>query len=115
MSATIVEFVHSAIADLQAFLWPDAREFTIPVYFDYFATFTWAVSGAILGAHRRYDLVGVFVIALVSAVGGGLLRDGIVLQRTPVFLTNSIYLILVAAATAAVAISPQATLPKVTR
>ena len=63
MSATIVEFVQSAIADLQAFLWPDAREFTIPVYFDYFATFTWAVSGAILGAHRRYDLVGVFVIA----------------------------------------------------
>jgi uncharacterized membrane protein YeiH len=107
VSATALDFVHDAVAWLQAFLWPDAREFTIPVYFDYFATFTWAVSGAILGAHRRYDLVGVFVIALVSAVGGGLLRDGIVLQRTPVFLTNSIYLILVAAATAAVAIGTQ--------
>jgi len=112
MSATVLEFVNEAIAALQAFLWPDAREFTIPVYFDYFATFTWAVSGALVGAHRRYDLVGVFVIALVSAVGGGLLRDGIVLQRTPAFLTNGTYLILVAAATALVAISTQVTLPK---
>ena len=107
MSATALDFVHDAVASLQGFLWPNASEFTIPVYFDYFATFTWAVSGALIGAHRRYDLVGVFVIALVSAVGGGLLRDVIVLQRTPVFLTNGVYLILVASATAAVAISTQ--------
>jgi uncharacterized membrane protein YeiH len=107
VSATALDFVHDAVAWLQAFLWPDASEFTIPVYFDYFATFTWAVSGALIGAHRRYDLVGVFVIALVSAVGGGLLRDGIVLQRTPLFLTNSVYLILVASATVVVAIGTQ--------
>jgi uncharacterized membrane protein YeiH len=107
MSATALDFLHDGIATLRAFLWPDAREFTIPVYFDYFATFTWAVSGALIGAHRRYDLVGVFIIALISAVGGALLRDGVVLQRTPAFLTNGTYLILVASATAAVAIGMQ--------
>ena len=37
--------MREALAALQPLLWPDAREFTIPVYFDYFATFTWAVSG----------------------------------------------------------------------
>jgi len=107
MSADVLDFARNAMASLQAFLWPDAREFTIPVYFDYFATFTWAVSGALIGVYRRYDLVGVFVIALISAAGGGLLRDGIVLQRTPAFLTNGIYVILVTAATTAVALSAQ--------
>lgn len=112
MISNILELIREALAALQPLLWPDAREFTIPVYFDYFATFTWAVSGALIGVHRRYDLVGVFVIALVSAVGGGLLRDGIVLQRTPVFLTNGVYLVLVAAATALVAISTKVALPQ---
>ena len=112
MISNILELIREALAALQPLLWPDAREFTIPVYFDYFATFTWAVSGALIGVHRRYDLVGVFVIALVSAVGGGLLRDGIVLQRTPAFLTNGVYLLLVAAATALVAISTMVALPK---
>ena len=107
MIDALLEFVREAIAALQPLLWPDTPEFTIPVYFDYFATFTWAVSGALIGAHRRYDLVGVFIIALVSAVGGGLLRDGVVLQRTPAFLTNGTYLFLVAAATVAVAIGTQ--------
>ena len=107
MSATVLDFVRDVITSLQASLWPDTPEFRIPVYFDYFATFAWAVSGALIGVHRRYDLVGVFVIALVSAVGGGLLRDGIVLQRTPAFLTNGIYVILVGAATTAVALGTQ--------
>ena len=105
MSVNILDFVRDATAAMQAYLWPAAREFTIPVYFDYFATFTWAVSGAIVGVRRRYDVVGVFVIALVSAVGGGLLRDGVLLQRTPAFLTKGMYLILVATATAVVAMT----------
>jgi uncharacterized membrane protein YeiH len=74
-------------------------EFSIPLYFDYFATFAWAVSGAVVGVRRRYDIVGVFVIALVSSTGGGLIRDGFLLQRTPVLLTNSVYLLLIILAT----------------
>ena len=74
-------------------------DFTLPVYFDYLATFSWAVSGAIVGARMRYDVTGVFVVALVSSMGGSLLRDSIFLQRTPPVLTNGTYLILIFAAT----------------
>lgn len=70
-------------------------DFAIPVYFDYIATFSWALSGAIVGARKRYDITGVFVIALVSSMGGSLIRDGFFLQRTPPVLTNGTYLILI--------------------
>ena len=74
--------------------------FQVPILFDYVATFTWAVSGAIVAIRRRFDIVGVFVVALLSAIGGGLLRDGVFLDRVPVFLTNPAYLSLITAATA---------------
>ena len=54
--------------------------FTPPLYFEYFALLLWAVSGAIVGWRKGYDVVGVFVIAFVSSFGGGLLRDGLFLQ-----------------------------------
>lgn len=80
-------------------------KFAIPIYFDYVATFTWALSGAIVGARRGYDIVGVFVIAMVSATGAGLIRDSIFLQRTPAFLTNGIYLMLIGSATLMIAVT----------
>src|SRR5215217_7642947 len=54
-----------------------AGAFEIPVYFDYPATFIWALSGALLAARLRMDPTGVAIIALVTAAGGGLLRDGL--------------------------------------
>jgi uncharacterized membrane protein YeiH len=79
-------------------------EFAIPLYFDYFATFAWALSGAVVGARRGYDVIGVFVIALVSSTGGGLIRDGFLLHRTPALLTNGVYLVLIILATALIAL-----------
>jgi uncharacterized membrane protein YeiH len=73
--------------------------FTIPIYFDYFATFAWALSGAVVGVRRGYDIVGAFVIALVSSTGGGLIRDGFLLHRMPGLLSNAVYLVLIALAT----------------
>ena len=73
--------------------------FQVPVAFDYVATFTWAVSGAIVAIRRRFDIVGVFVVALLAAIGGGLLRDAVFLNRTPVFLLDPAYLSLIASAT----------------
>ena len=80
-------------------------EFAIPLYFDYFATFAWALSGAVVGVRRGYDIVGVFVIALVSSTGGGLIRDGFLLHRTPVVLTDSVYLALIILATTLVGLA----------
>ena len=39
--------------------------FQVPPLFDYFATFLWALSGAILGMHKRYDMAGVCVLFVV--------------------------------------------------
>jgi uncharacterized membrane protein YeiH len=70
-------------------------EFELSPFFDLGATFVWAVSGAGLGVRYGYDYTGIFVMAFVSALGGGLLRDGIFLQHVPVALQNPNYLIVV--------------------
>jgi uncharacterized membrane protein YeiH len=77
-------------------------QFTVPTAFEYFAILLWALSGAIVGWRKGFDVVGVFVIAFVSAFGGGLLRDGLFLQRLPVVLTDSTYMLLLLAAVATV-------------
>ena len=73
--------------------------FQLPPLFDYFATFLWALSGAILGMHKRYDMAGVCVIALLAATGGSTLRDGLFLNQLPPVVTVVWYvpLILLAA------------------
>lgn len=73
--------------------------FQVPVAFDYVATFTWAISGAIVAIRRRLDITGVFIVALLAALGGGLMRDAVFLDRTPVALLNPVYLTLVFSAT----------------
>jgi uncharacterized membrane protein YeiH len=78
------------------------QAFLLPHYFDYAATFLWAISGALLGARRGYAILGIATVALVSATGGGLLRDGIFLQTIPVLLTTPVYLYLIVAAVALV-------------
>jgi uncharacterized membrane protein YeiH len=69
-------------------------------YFDWGATVLWAMSGAMLGARRGFSFMGIFVVALVSATGGSLLRDGLLLQDgPPALLRTPIYLALVIGAT----------------
>jgi len=76
-----------------------ATEFQLPAQFDYLAIFAWALAGAIVGLRKRYDLVGVFVTAMLSSIGGGLVRDGLLLHRTPPVLTDPYYLPLIIIAT----------------
>jgi uncharacterized membrane protein YeiH len=64
--------------------------------FDYAATFSWALSGAVLAARRGYDLTGNFAIALVSSCGGGLLRDAVFLQAGPSAVVRSPAYVLIA-------------------
>lgn len=75
-------------------------QFEVPFLLDYLAVFLWAVSGAIVGMHKRYDFAGVLVVALLASTGGSLLRDGIFLQQAPPVLTNPWYIPLIIAATA---------------
>jgi uncharacterized membrane protein YeiH len=57
--------------------------FQLPIAFDVAATILFAVTGAIAAMRKRYDLVGVVVLALVTGLGGALLRDGLFLQQGP--------------------------------
>jgi uncharacterized membrane protein YeiH len=50
-----------------------------------------AVSGALAAGRKRLDLLGVFVLAAVTAIGGGTVRD-LLLDRSPVWLTDATYL-----------------------
>ena len=75
-----------------------AKAFLLPPFFDYSATFLWAISGAVLGARRGYAIIGIITIALVSSTGGGLLRDGLFIQDgPPVLVRTQVYLWLIAA------------------
>lgn len=63
--------------------------FSVQTLFDYGATFAWALSGALIAARRGYDVIGLTFVALVSATGGGLLRDGLFLQDGPPALART--------------------------
>lgn len=75
-------------------------EFQVPFLLDYLATFFWAVSGTAVAIHKRLDLMGVALVAVLASTGGGLIRDGLFLHRTPSVLTSPVYLPLILAAAA---------------
>jgi uncharacterized membrane protein YeiH len=73
------------------------------------------VSGALAGGRKRLDLFGVFVVAVVTAIGGGTLRD-LLLGRLPVFwVREPVYLAVVAAAAAATVVFTRFRMPKESR
>ena len=63
---------------------------------DILGTMAFAVSGALTAMNKRMDPFGVFIIAFVTSVGGGTLRD-VLIGRTPVgwmMNLNYVYIIL---------------------
>jgi uncharacterized membrane protein YeiH len=75
------------------------EEFLVPPVINWVATFLWAASGGIVAIRKRFDVVGVFVLALLSAMGGGIIRDGLFLHRTPVAVQDPYYLLVIVFAT----------------
>lgn len=66
-------------------------------------TFAFAISGIRLAAYKQFDLFGAYTIGLVTAIGGGTLRD--VLLDIPVFWMNTpLYLAITAIALAVVVV-----------
>lgn len=62
---------------------------------DYAGTFVFAISGALAGMKQKFDLFGVFILGLVTAIGGGTLRD-LLIGSTPVgWMQNTIYIYIV--------------------
>ena len=50
------------------------------------------VLGGTIARRKRFDLVGFAILAIVSALGGGMLRDTLLLAGPPVALTDPYYL-----------------------
>ncbi len=64
---------------------------------DIAGTMAFAISGALTAMNKKLDPFGVFIIAFVTAVGGGTLRD-VMIGRTPVGWMNDliyVYVIIV--------------------
>lgn len=59
---------------------------------DFIGTFAFAISGIRLASAKRFDLFGAYVVGVVTAIGGGTLRD-LMLGVTPIWMTNPMYLI----------------------
>src|SRR3712207_1123475 len=64
---------------------------------DLVGVFAFAVSGALTAGRQGMDLFGVPVVAAVTAIGGGTVRD-VLLDRPVFWLTDTAYLYVIAAA-----------------
>ncbi len=65
---------------------------------DLIGTLAFAISGALVAITKRLDPFGVFIVAFVTAVGGGTLRD-VLIGRTPVgWMTDLNYIYVIAVA-----------------
>lgn len=62
---------------------------TVLYVFDLLGTFAFAVSGAIAAVRKKMDLYGILVLATVTAVGGGTIRD-VLVGRIPPFIFRDI-------------------------
>ena len=58
---------------------------------DYVGTFAFAISGIRLAAAKQFDWFGAYVVGLVTAIGGGTMRD-LLLGVTPFWMSQPSYL-----------------------
>ena len=56
--------------------------------FDMIGTIAFAISGALVGVARRMDIFGMAVLALATAIGGGIVRDVLLGYFPPNFVTQ---------------------------
>jgi uncharacterized membrane protein YeiH len=76
------------------------EELHLPVAFSVGAVFFFALTGALAARRRGYDFVGVFALAFVTGLGGGLIRDSLLRGSGPVLaLTDERFMLAVVLAT----------------
>lgn len=71
---------------------------------DFVGTFAFAISGIRLASAKKFDLFGAYVVGFVTAIGGGTIRD-LLLNVTPPWMTDPIYMICTALAMFTVLVS----------
>ncbi|MGM9840980.1 MAG: trimeric intracellular cation channel family protein [Candidatus Limisoma sp.] len=66
-------------------------EATISLILEIIGTIAFAISGIKLAAAKKFDWFGAYIVGLMTAIGGGTLRD-ILLDTTPFWMVNGWYL-----------------------
>ena len=67
---------------------------------EYIGVFAFAVSGAYVAIEEKLDLLGIYILAMVTAMGGGIIRDIVTNVGIPVFFSSrGAMLIIIIAAT----------------
>ena len=66
--------------------------FSIYDILEYTGTFAFAISGIRLAATKKFDLFGACVVGLVTAIGGGTIRD-LLLQLQPFWMSQISYIL----------------------
>ncbi len=70
---------------------------TLLFIFEIIGTISFAISGAIVGISKKMDILGVGILGIITAVGGGVIRDLILGRTPPVTFENPIYALIAAA------------------
>ena len=63
--------------------------------FDLLGTVAFAISGALAAMSRKLDLFGIFIIAFVTATGGGTVRDILIGNNPVMWMENTFYIYLI--------------------
>ncbi len=66
------------------------------LFFDLIGTVAFAISGAITGIQKRMDIFGVNILAILTACGGGLIRDIVMGDFPPHMFVNPLYVVVAA-------------------
>lgn len=64
---------------------------TLVFVFEIIGTIAFAVSGAMTGLAKKMDVFGIAILALVTAVGGGAIRDIVLGNTPPMTFRNPVY------------------------
>jgi len=75
-------------------------------FLDLLGTVAFAASGALTGIRKQMDLLGVVMLGVVTATGGGVLRDVLMNSLPPFCFKNEVYLYLAVGTSLAVFIAP---------
>mmetsp|Transcript_26723 Transcript_26723/g.55953 ORF Transcript_26723/g.55953 Transcript_26723/m.55953 type:complete len:390 (-) Transcript_26723:145-1314(-) len=59
---------------------------------DYVGTWTFALTGSVTAAQSGLDVFGASIVAMVTAVGGGTIRDAVLLSKRPFWTSETEYI-----------------------
>ncbi|MBR1892996.1 MAG: TRIC cation channel family protein, partial [Lachnospiraceae bacterium] len=64
------------------------------IIMDLIGTIAFAVSGAMVAVRKKMDIFGVNILAVVTATGGGVIRDLLIGRTPPMMFHNPFYVML---------------------